>query len=80
MPIATPSARFETLDCSIAVCLLISPVLTVSPCYILTEWVAVVNILTDVLFATMPIPLVWQLQLNTRTKLSLITILSLGYL
>ncbi|ORX97794.1 hypothetical protein BCR34DRAFT_607135 [Clohesyomyces aquaticus] len=37
------------------------------------------NIITDILFATMPLPLVWRLQLNTRTKISLIAILSLGY-
>jgi hypothetical protein len=34
---------------------------------------------TDVLFATIPIPLIWKLQLNTRTKISLIAILSLGW-
>lgn len=38
-----------------------------------------INIATDVLFATLPIPLVWNLQLNQRTKISLIAILSLGY-
>jgi hypothetical protein len=32
-----------------------------------------------VLFATLPIPLIWQLQLNNRTKFSLIAILSLGW-
>lgn len=37
------------------------------------------NIVTDVLFAALPIPLIWQLQLNTRTKVSLIVILSLGW-
>ncbi|KAF2786396.1 hypothetical protein K505DRAFT_318523 [Melanomma pulvis-pyrius CBS 109.77] len=37
------------------------------------------NIITDVLFATLPIPLIWSLQLNTRTKISLIAILSLGW-
>ncbi|KAF2748441.1 hypothetical protein M011DRAFT_400844 [Sporormia fimetaria CBS 119925] len=37
------------------------------------------NIVTDVLFATIPIPLIWKLQLNTRTKLSLVGILSLGW-
>jgi hypothetical protein len=34
---------------------------------------------TDVLFATIPIPLIWKLQLNARTKISLIVILSLGW-
>ncbi|KAF1952866.1 hypothetical protein CC80DRAFT_355435, partial [Byssothecium circinans] len=37
------------------------------------------NIVTDVLFATLPIPLIWKLQLNLRTKLSLIIVLSLGW-
>ncbi|CAI6334434.1 unnamed protein product [Periconia digitata] len=37
------------------------------------------NIVTDVLFATLPVPLIWKLQLNTRTKISLIGILSLGW-
>ncbi|KAF8851193.1 hypothetical protein BDZ45DRAFT_156348 [Acephala macrosclerotiorum] len=38
-----------------------------------------VNIVTDVLFASLPIPMVWNLQVNIRTKISLIAILSLGY-
>ncbi|KAF2111020.1 hypothetical protein BDV96DRAFT_500396 [Lophiotrema nucula] len=37
------------------------------------------NIITDVLFATLPIPLIWKLQLNVRTKVSLIAVLSLGW-
>ncbi|KAF1846117.1 uncharacterized protein K460DRAFT_239927, partial [Cucurbitaria berberidis CBS 394.84] len=37
------------------------------------------NIITDVLFACLPVPLIWQLQLNFRTKVSLIVILSLGW-
>ncbi|KAF2032839.1 hypothetical protein EK21DRAFT_59821 [Setomelanomma holmii] len=37
------------------------------------------NIATDVLFAALPIPLIWGLQLNWRTKISLIAILSLGW-
>ncbi|KAH9207631.1 hypothetical protein DL95DRAFT_395890 [Leptodontidium sp. 2 PMI_412] len=40
---------------------------------------SIVNIITDVLFASLPIPIVWKLQVNMRTKLSLICILSLGY-
>lgn len=36
------------------------------------------NISTDFLLASLPIPLVWQLQLNKRTKISLIFVLSLG--
>ena len=38
-----------------------------------------VNIATDLLFAILPIPLVWKLQLTTRTKIGLICILSLGF-
>lgn len=37
-----------------------------------------INIATDVLFAVLPIPVVWKLQANLRTKLTLIFILSLG--
>ncbi|KAE9370760.1 hypothetical protein N431DRAFT_40454 [Stipitochalara longipes BDJ] len=40
---------------------------------------SVVNILTDVLFASLPVTVVWNLQVNMRTKLSLLAILSLGY-
>jgi len=40
---------------------------------------SVINIITDVLFASLPIPVVWNLQVNLRTKLSLLAILSLGY-
>ncbi|TVY83039.1 hypothetical protein LSUE1_G004301 [Lachnellula suecica] len=39
-----------------------------------------VNILTDVLFAILPIPMVWGLQVNKRTKATLTVILSLGIL
>ncbi|KAM5352647.1 hypothetical protein ACJ41O_005369 [Fusarium nematophilum] len=38
------------------------------------------NIFTDVLFATFPIPIIWQLQMKLRTRLYLIGILSLGYI
>ncbi|KAF2186463.1 hypothetical protein K469DRAFT_630246 [Zopfia rhizophila CBS 207.26] len=37
------------------------------------------NIITDFLFATLPVPLIWKLQLNLRTKISLVAVLSLGY-
>lgn len=39
-----------------------------------------INIITDVLFACMPIPLIWKLQMNTRTKITLICVLGLGFL
>jgi len=38
-----------------------------------------INIITDVLFASMPIPVILALQVNLRTKITLIAILSLGY-
>jgi hypothetical protein len=38
------------------------------------------NILTDIAFATLPIPIIWVLQIARRTRLYLIFILSLGYL
>lgn len=39
----------------------------------------VVNVMTDVMFATIPIPLIWRLQANLRTRISLVLTLSLGY-
>ncbi|PSN67569.1 hypothetical protein BS50DRAFT_492995 [Corynespora cassiicola Philippines] len=38
----------------------------------------VVNIVTDFLVALLPVPLIWQLQLRVRARVSLIVILSLG--
>ncbi|KAK5659127.1 hypothetical protein OQA88_1217 [Cercophora sp. LCS_1] len=40
---------------------------------------AACNITTDILFATLPIPLIWSLQLQRRIRLYLIAILSGGY-
>ncbi|CAG8975941.1 hypothetical protein HYALB_00007072 [Hymenoscyphus albidus] len=40
---------------------------------------SIVNIVTDVLLACLPIPVVWTLQVNKRTKVSLIVVLSLGF-
>ncbi|MCJ1316300.1 hypothetical protein MMC15_001621 [Xylographa vitiligo] len=37
-----------------------------------------VNIVTDVLFVVLPIPVIWGLQLNVRTRITLIGVLSLG--
>ncbi|KAK3305600.1 uncharacterized protein B0T15DRAFT_555880 [Chaetomium strumarium] len=37
------------------------------------------NILTDISFATLPIPLIWNLQLQRRVRIYLIAILSGGY-
>jgi hypothetical protein len=41
---------------------------------------AAINIFTDVLFASLPIPVILTLQVNVRTKATLIAILSIGYL
>ncbi|KAL1598096.1 hypothetical protein SLS59_007106 [Nothophoma quercina] len=38
----------------------------------------VITIVTDFMVALLPVPLVWQLQLNLRSKVSLIFVLSLG--
>ncbi|PMD44631.1 hypothetical protein L207DRAFT_579565 [Hyaloscypha variabilis F] len=38
-----------------------------------------INIFTDVLFASLPIPIILTLQVNVRTKATLIAILSIGY-
>ncbi|KAL1837291.1 hypothetical protein VTJ49DRAFT_4057 [Mycothermus thermophilus] len=38
------------------------------------------NIFTDVLFASLPIPIVWTLQMKRKVKIYLIIILSLGYI
>ena len=37
-----------------------------------------INIFTDVFFALLPIPIIWNLQINQRTKITLSFILSLG--
>ncbi|KAH8728711.1 hypothetical protein GQ44DRAFT_608860 [Phaeosphaeriaceae sp. PMI808] len=37
-----------------------------------------INIATDLLFALIPIPMVWRLQVNLRTRIGLAVILSLG--
>jgi hypothetical protein len=38
------------------------------------------NILTDIVFATLPVPIIWKLQMALRTRAYLIIILSLGYI
>ncbi|KAL1652045.1 hypothetical protein SLS58_000169 [Diplodia intermedia] len=40
---------------------------------------SIVNIVTDFLFASLPVPLIWELQINIRAKLTLASILSLGF-
>ncbi len=44
-----------------------------------TNQVTACNIFTDITFATLPIPLIWSLQLQRRVRLYLIVILSGGY-
>ncbi|KAF4620180.1 hypothetical protein G7Y89_g14640 [Cudoniella acicularis] len=56
-----------------------------SKCYNLTVFRSIglfngaINIFTDFLFASLPIPVILSLKINMRTKLSLICILGLGY-
>jgi hypothetical protein len=38
------------------------------------------NIFTDVCFASLPVPIIWSLQMSQRTRLYLIFVLSLGYM
>lgn len=38
------------------------------------------NIFTDVCFATLPVNIIWTLQMKLRTRIYLIIVLSLGYL
>jgi len=46
---------------------------------ILTGQLGIV-LLTDVILAVLPVPLVWTLQVPTRVKFSLIVILGLGFM
>ncbi|PYI17558.1 oxidoreductase [Aspergillus japonicus CBS 114.51] len=43
-------------------------------------WNSITNLVTDVIFATLPVPMFIKIQVNLRTKASLIGVLSLGYL
>jgi len=43
-------------------------------------WNSVVNILTDIIFAVLPIPVILKLKVNLRTKITLIVVLSLGFI
>lgn len=54
------------------------------PISTLREWqtdphITAFNITTDVFFATIPIPMIWGLQMKRRVRLYLIGVLSLGY-
>lgn len=40
---------------------------------------SIVNIITDIVFAVIPVPIILRLQVNKKTKFSLIIILSLGF-
>jgi hypothetical protein len=41
---------------------------------------SIINIITDLLFAILPIPVILKLQVNKRTKITLIVVLSLGFI
>ncbi|KAF7548326.1 hypothetical protein G7046_g8713 [Stylonectria norvegica] len=38
------------------------------------------NIFTDIFYATLPVPIIWKLQMKRKTRLYLVGVLSLGYL
>lgn len=38
------------------------------------------NMFTDICFATLPIPIIWRLQMKRRTRIYLIGVFSLGYI
>lgn len=38
------------------------------------------NMFTDVVFATIPMPIIWNLQMSRRIRLSLIELLGVGWL
>lgn len=39
-----------------------------------------INIASDVILATLPVQIIWKLQINQRQKFALIGVLSLGYI
>lgn len=41
---------------------------------------SIINIITDILFAVLPIPVILKLQVNKRSKITLIVVLSLGFI
>ncbi|KAF2090079.1 hypothetical protein K490DRAFT_71751 [Saccharata proteae CBS 121410] len=76
---------FQCIPVAAAWDLSLKPPIGTANCYSLTTFRDMglfnssINIATDILFASLPIPLIWNLQINKRTKSSLICILSLGY-
>jgi hypothetical protein len=54
-------------------------------CYSITAFTKIglmntgINIATDVLLATLPIPIIWTLRISRRQKVALIGVLSLGF-
>jgi len=52
---------------------------TVSVLRGLSYYNATSNIITDLYLATLPIPMLWHVQINKRTKIAITGILSLGY-
>lgn len=39
-----------------------------------------VSVVTDLVFASLPVILLWKVQLNRKTKMAIIPVLSLGFL
>ncbi|USP79006.1 hypothetical protein yc1106_06280 [Curvularia clavata] len=48
--------------------------------YAVRSHATALNIFTDVCFATLPIPIIWSLQMSRMTRINLIGVLSLGYM
>lgn len=61
-------------------------ILPTTKCYPITAFTKIglmntgINIASDVILATLPIPIIWKLQINKRQKIALIGVLSMGYL
>ena len=45
-----------------------------------TDFESAFNLFSDLLLAVLPVPMIWKLQTNVRTRISLCIILSLGLL
>jgi hypothetical protein len=73
---AFPTTLLPQLVCTTAVSLPLLGKAAVSS----TDKLTVVNIVTDTTLALLPVPLVWNLQLDMRTKATVTMILGLGFL
>ena len=82
-PSLVPTAKCFSLNTFTAVGLLNTCESTVTGAlyaFGFTDEISAVNIATDILFVILPVPVIWGLQLNIRTRITLIGVLSLGTL